>query len=189
MPDASVPRKPGPGRVARGRQQVLEVERIGRHADRAVGAAPARGRVIGVDLDAVAFRVRQVERRADAGVGRAVQRDAVGAGEREPAPEFGAVGQQEGDVEQAGLTPVAGAQGRVADELQQRRRNGAQQHRAFALLQHRQPDDVTVEAGNGRQVPHPEPDAADPHRCRAHVEGIVAVAHGKAPGRGVWPQA
>ena len=60
-------------------------------------------RAIGVDLDPVAVRVGEVERLADEVVGEAGERHPVAGRVREPAGEVGALGQQEGEVEEAGV--------------------------------------------------------------------------------------
>src|ERR1700733_4800650 len=84
-------------------RESLQVEREGRHLELPVRAAPFVAGPVTVDLDAVAVRVREIERLADEVVRGAVQRPAGGreASERDGEIETGR--DEHGEGEQAGV--------------------------------------------------------------------------------------
>ena len=71
-------RHAGPRRVAGGTHQVVDVHRVGRDHQLAADPAPRLARPVGVDLDAEAVRIAEVQRLADEVVAGAFYGDALG---------------------------------------------------------------------------------------------------------------
>ena len=93
------------GRARRGlREQVVEVERQGDHVDAVAvgGALPLLARAVGVELDAEAVGIAEVQRLGDAVVGGALERPAGGGDTPHALCERGTRGVQPGDVVEAG---------------------------------------------------------------------------------------
>src|SRR5690606_34719945 len=101
--DAALFGKADPGGAFGGSEQILYVERIGAHFDAAIRAVPARDGTVGIDLDAIAFRIGEIDRLADDVVGSAVEGYVGPPDMAEPAREIGARRHEEGRVEEAGL--------------------------------------------------------------------------------------
>ena len=89
----------GVGQLA---DEAADIERQSRHPLEDL-PFPDLARAVPVDLDAVPVRVAEVDRLAHEVVGQADQRHAVAAGVREPAREVDALGQQQGEVVEAGV--------------------------------------------------------------------------------------
>ena len=53
------------------REQILDIELVGRHGHRSLGPSPQRWIAIGIDLDAVAFGIVEIDRFADQVIGKA----------------------------------------------------------------------------------------------------------------------
>ena len=83
-------------------EDAAHVERQSRHPLEDL-SFPHLPRAVPVDLDAVPVRVAEVDRLADEVVREADQRHAVAAGVGEPAREVDALGQQQGEVVEAGV--------------------------------------------------------------------------------------
>jgi len=99
--------------------QALEVQWVGGHAQPAVLTRPSGAWAVGVQLDAIAFRVGQVERLADEVVGGALERIAVLEQIAQGAGEVAAGGEQDGEVVEAGGPSWGGTGGGVEVEREQ----------------------------------------------------------------------
>jgi hypothetical protein len=94
-------------------------------------------------------------------VGEPGQRHSVANGVREPARERRPVGLEEREVVQARVA-VGRLRGRLLDEAKERRRVGAEQGAARALLEHVESDDLAVVVERPLEVGHREVHRAHP---------------------------
>ena len=135
--------------------EVRDVEPQRRHLDRRAVPFPALVRTIGIDFDAIAFRVGEVERLADQVIRGAVDGNLPVDGVPDPAAEIGARGQQERGVEKAGRTRVVRPGGGIGLDHQQRPARRAERDRTIGPRQLLQPDDGAVVARRAfrRRVP------------------------------------
>ena len=110
-------------------QQPLEIEVLGADVQAAVRVLPLVARPVGVDLDAVALGVVEIEGLADEVVGRAGQRQPLLEGTLQEATELLLAGQEDGEVIQAGgvrrSLPAVGQRGQAQDRRAARPENGA----------------------------------------------------------------
>ncbi len=177
---------PRPALVAGRRREIVEVERVGGDLQAVAGPLPLVLPAVAIDLDAVAFRIVEIDRLADEMVGRAGERHALLRRVEQPAREIGARRQQKCGVIEAGGAVVVGLGARRVLELHDRHPAGAQRGARLAVLQHAETDGVAVVSGEPVEVAHLERDRADVQR-RAAGEGRrgggIGCVHGARPGR------
>lgn len=164
VPDAGVRRDRGGGLVERLREQVLEVERQGGHvqAVAVAGALPALARSVGVELDAEAVGVAEIQRLGDAVVGGALERPARAGDAPHAVGERGAAGMQPGDVVEAGgAARQRRGSGDVAEYERRALEVRAEPRDVLLAGDQRQAEHALVEVGAARQVAHGERDRAD----------------------------
>jgi hypothetical protein len=134
-----------------------------------------RGIAIGIDLDAVAFGIVEIDGFADEVIGEAGQRDLVGGRVHQPARQILARRHQErGVIEPCRVARLAH---RALAPLQMEQRHAARaEQRAHHRARHDgQPDRVAIVIGDLVEVSHPQVHHADPHR-RPVGEGRPAAA-------------
>ena len=132
----------GRRRIGRGRavdlvEDRLDVELVGLHDDEAVCPGPALGRPVVVDLDAVALGIVEIERFADAVVGRAGDRHAVARDVHDPARVVLPRRHQERGVIEARGRRIVGQRVRPVLDLEQRHPAGAEPGDLVGALQSR----------------------------------------------------
>ncbi|MCY1239827.1 hypothetical protein D9M72_526430 [compost metagenome] len=150
----------------------LQVERQRIHADRTVRLeGPLGPRPVTIDLDAVAFRIGEIDCFTDEVVGSALQADIVVGGMGEPTSEFLAVGNEKGRMEETGC--VSWRSGRISGrgQRQQRAAADAQRLAAGALVEWLQPHDALIPLRYCRQVLHHQMRMIDMRRHRQCVIG------------------
>jgi hypothetical protein len=148
-------------------QDVIDVERIGGDAQIATSPLPAFRRPVGVDLDAVAFGIIEVEGFAHRVIGCAGQGHLRARGVKDPAREIGARGHQESGVIESGFTRVVGLGGGRALEMQEGHVARAEGSAVLATVQHNKANRVAIKAGEPVEIAHLEPDRADVQRGAA----------------------
>ena len=74
VPERGGGRQAGRARIGRGGEQLGNVERAGEHHKFTVALRPSVARAVRVDLEAVAIRIGEIDRGADAVVGQALDR-------------------------------------------------------------------------------------------------------------------
>ncbi len=155
----------------------LKVEPVRCHLHPAIrNIGPFRAVAVAIDLDAVAFRVVEIDRLADEMVRCSGKRHVVVGGMRQPAAQFLSVGHEEGRVEQARCG--AWRAGGVAAGRQRQERAPAHAERLARCgrVQHRKAHRLLVEGRDHRQVDDVEMRMVDKGR---HVDGMVRVGcHG-----------
>ena len=104
---ASLRRPPAPNRERR------HVHALRRHGDLIAIPLPLGGHAVGINLDAVALGIGEVERLADQMVRRAVDLDLTFGGEIYPAAEIGTRRQQECRMEKPGASGIIGLCGLI----------------------------------------------------------------------------
>ena len=103
------------------RQQAVRVQRVGNHLQLAVAHRPLRARPVAVDFDAVAIRIAQIDRLANAVVRPALQRPARLNHMPQPARQFNAIRHQHGEmVKPCGVLRLRRRTAHL-DQLKQRR--------------------------------------------------------------------
>ena len=156
------------GRRVRRAHQILEIELIRRHLDEIVLPAPFFRRPVGIDLDAIAFGVVEIDRLGHEMVGRARDRRAVRRHLQHPPRQIGARRHQEGGVVEPGSAVVVRHVRRVVPRVRERppRRPPTARRRSGAL-DHRQTEDIAIKGGDAIEIAHGEADRADMDRCAA----------------------
>ena len=148
-----------------GGEQVVDVERAREHADALAArrGRPRLARAVGVELDAVAVGVGQVDRLGDAVVGGAGDR---GAGDGEPlhgARELRARGIQQRVVVEAGVAAGA-ARARLLVQHDEIALAGAERGDRVGAAVQAEPEALLVEADRAVEVGDGEMDRAQPQR-------------------------
>ena len=134
--------------------QRLEIERVGDHGQLAAAHWPRIARPVAVDLDAVAVRVAEIQRLADAVVARAAERVAPSGEGCERAAERRAAGHQDGEVVQPGGALRLGASAWQLGQRQQRPRRRPERRALVGMLAQLHPRDLGVEPQRARQIGH-----------------------------------
>jgi hypothetical protein len=167
------------------RDQIVDIELIGRHRHRAVAPLPERGIAIGIDLDAVAFGIVEIDGLADAVIGKARQRHALDRSMDQPARQILARRHQERGVIEAGR--IAGFARSVRTRLQHHQLHPAcAEHNARGHAFHYgKAEHVPIEIRHGIEIANADRDHADPH-WRAVRKGrpTAATALGARCGSG-----
>src|SRR6516165_4926996 len=158
----------GSARIRRGRRNVLQdaldVERIGGDLQITAGPLPSLRRPVAIDLDAVAFRIVEVERLAHAVVGSARERDLVARHVQDPAREVATRRHEEGGVIEPRATGVVGLGVGSVLEVNEPHAAGAERAGVLGLIEDREPEYVAVEAGETVEVARLEADRPDMER-------------------------
>ena len=151
-----------PGYAGSAGQEIGGVERFGGHGDEAIGPLPLSGGAVGVDLDAIALRVREVDGLADEMVRGALQALFGGNSVLQPGAEIRTGGQKESGVEQARLARGMAARLGIAAQFQQHGVADPEQGLAGVGGDQVQADRVLVEAADAVEVVNNEDDPAYP---------------------------
>src|SRR5579859_1088185 len=148
----------GPGTL----RDALEVQRITGHFDQSIGDAPRRTRSIGIDFDAVALRIGEIDRLADGMVRGSPYREPGLRGVIQPPSEVSACGKQECCMEQTCFAGRAGACMRILAKFEQNRVIGSELPQAFVPGKNPKAKRMLVEASDGLEISNGETDLANP---------------------------
>ncbi len=152
---------------SRNAQQPFEVQVIGADAQPAVRVPPLASRAVGVNLDAVSFRVVEIQGLADEVVGGAGQRESLFEGPPQEAAQLLLTRQKNRKVVEAGRVARPLLAAGQDFEAQQRRAAGSQRRGAGALFDSGQPEPL-VEIHLALEVEDLELDRSErPIRCHS----------------------
>ena len=116
---------------------------------------------VGVDLDAVAFGIGQVDRLADEVIRRPIDADSVLLRMAEPRPEVARLGQKKGQVVEAGAIVCCHGGRRLVPKREQDAPARAEVQPMLVTTEGNETDRVPVEVGHRIEVAHGENDAPD----------------------------
>ena len=156
------------------RQQTVDVELVGGHRDRSGAPLPKRWIPIGIDLDAIAFGIVEIDGFADEVIGEARQGNAIDRHMDQPAREVLACRHQESGMKEAGRVAGFGGGLRMRFERKQPHAARAELRARCGALHHRQANHIAVEVCDWIEVADPQRHHADPHR-RAAGKGRPAA--------------
>jgi diguanylate cyclase (GGDEF)-like protein len=159
----------------------LDVERVGLLEDHLAFAPPAIRLPVRVYLDAIAFRIIEVDRFADVVIGRAADRHAALRDVQDPACEVCARRHQEGGVIEARGALVVGLGVRPVLDLDQRDAAGAEPREAQGVLLNVEAQQILVVARKQIEIAGHEGDRADVQRRAVREGGVgrrVLCVHG-----------